>query len=206
MANWDRSTRPLSSPSPAAVPPERWAGAAPARRDVLARAFFFAALAFLLLFFCGFAALVTGYALIAAQLPPPEELLARQSPFVSSKIYARDGSLLYEVMDPHGGRRTYVPLDRISPYLIQATIATEDADFYRHPGFDPIAMLKALYRNLRAGETVSGASTIPQQLARNLLLSPEERTQRTAWRKIKEVILAYEITRRYPRTPFWKST
>ncbi len=165
----------------------------------MARAFFFAALALFLLFFCGFAALVTGYALIAAQLPPPEELIARQSPFVSSKIYARDGSLLYEAMDPQGGRRTYVPLDRISPYLIQATIATEDADFYRHPGFDPVAMLKAIYRNLRAGETVSGASTIPQQLARNLLLSPEERTQRTAWRKIKEIVLAYEITRRYPR-------
>ena len=151
------------------------------------------------MFFVLFAALVTGYALIAAQLPPPEELLARQSPFVSSKIYARDGSLLYEVMDPRGGRRVYVPLDRISPHLIQATIATEDADFYRHPGFDPVAMLKAIYRNLRAGETVSGASTITQQLARNLLLSPEERTQRTAWRKIKEVILAYEISRRYPR-------
>jgi membrane peptidoglycan carboxypeptidase len=165
----------------------------------LAWAFFIAAMAVFLLFFVLFAAMVTGYALIAAQLPPPEELLARQSPFVSSKIYARDGSLLYEVMDPRGGRRVYVPLDRISPYLIQATIATEDADFYRHPGFDPIAMLKAIYRNLRAGETVSGASTIPQQLARNLLLSPEERTQRTAWRKVKEVILAYEISRRYPR-------
>ena len=165
----------------------------------LAWAFFIAAMAVFLLFFVLFAAMVTGYALIAAQLPPPEELLARQSPFVSSKIYARDGSLLYEVMDPRGGRRVYVPLERISPYLIQATIATEDADFYRHPGFDPVAMLKAIYRNLRAGETVSGASTITQQLARNLLLSPEERTQRTAWRKIKEVILAYEISRRYPR-------
>jgi 1A family penicillin-binding protein len=146
-----------------------------------------------------FATVVAGYAIIAAQLPPPEELIARQSVFVSSNIYDREGNLLYEVVDPQGGRRTYVPLDRISPYLIQATIATEDADFYRHPGFDPIAVLKALYRNLRAGETVSGGSTITQQLARNLLLSPEERVQQTAWRKIREVVLAYEITRRYPR-------
>lgn len=161
--------------------------------------FFIAALAAFLVFFIAFAAVVTGYAIIAAQLPPPEELIARQSQFVSSKIYASHGPLLYEAMDPHGGSRTYVPLDRISPYLIQATIATEDADFYRHPGFDPIAILKAIYRNLKAGETVSGASTIPQQLVRALLLPPEERFQRSAWRKIKEVILAYEITRRYPR-------
>lgn len=171
---------------------------APSRGHRLAWAFFIAALVAFLLFFLAFAAIVTGYALIAAQLPPPEELIARQSTFASSKIYARDGSLLYEVVDPHGGRRTYVPLDRISPYLIQATIATEDADFYRHPGFDPVALLKAIYRNLRAGEVVSGASTIPQQLVRTLLL-PEERFERSAWRKIKEIVLAYEIVRRYPR-------
>ncbi len=173
--------------------------AAAPRANRLAWVFFIIALATFLLFFFAFAAVITGYAVIAAQLPPPEELVARQSNFVSSKIYARDGSLLYEVVDPHGGRRTYVPLDRISPYLIQATIATEDADFYRHPGFDPVALLKTIYRNLSAGEIVSGGSTIPQQLVRALLLPPEERFQRSAWRKIKEIILAYEITRRYPR-------
>ncbi|MCS7178627.1 MAG: PBP1A family penicillin-binding protein [Anaerolineae bacterium] len=199
-----RPIRPYPSQRMAPAPPglaSRHYSMAPPRsgRSRLAWGFFIAALVAFISFFALFAALITGYALIAAQLPPPEELVARQSPFVSSKIYARDHSLLYEVMDPRGGRRVYVPLDRISPYLIQATIATEDADFYRHPGFDPVAMLKAIYRNLQAGETVSGASTIPQQLARNLLLSPEERTQRTAWRKIKEVILAYEISRRYPR-------
>jgi 1A family penicillin-binding protein len=151
------------------------------------------------LFFAGFATVVTGYTLIATQLPPAEELIARQSTFVSSMIYDRHGNLLGEAVDPHGGRRTYVTLQEISPYLIQATIATEDADFYRHPGFDPIAILKAVRRNLQAGETVSGASTITQQLARNLFLSPEERVQRTTQRKIKEIVLAFEITRRYPR-------
>ncbi len=163
------------------------------------RWFFLASLAIVVLFFLAFAAVITGYAVIAARLPPPEELINRQSVFVSSKIYDRNGALLYEVIDPQGGRRTHVALERISPYLQQATIATEDADFYRHPGFDPIAMLKMIRRNLVAGEIVSGGSTITQQLARNLLLSPEERVQRTAWRKIKEIVLAYEITRRYPR-------
>lgn len=163
------------------------------------QAFFVTALVAVLVFFVGLAAIITGYALIAAQLPPPEELVERQSAFVSSQIYDREGNLLYEVLDPHGGRRTYVPLDRISPYLVQATIATEDADFYRHPGFDPVAIFRSLYYNLEAGETVSGASTIAQQLSRILLLSPEERFQQTAWRKIREIVLAFEITRRYPR-------
>ena len=185
--------RSIYVPSMEAPPP----GAPSRRGNRLVRAFFFLSLALVFVFFLGFAVIVTGYAAIAAQLPPAEELISRQPAFVSSKIYDRNGRLLYEVVDPEGGRRTYVPLDRISPYLIQATIATEDANFYHHPGFDPIAILKAIYRNLRAGETVSGASTITQQLARNLLLSPEERVQRTVWRKIKEVILAFEIRRRY---------
>jgi len=161
--------------------------------------FFIVSLLIVIVFAVGFAAVVTGYALIAAQLPSPDELMTRQTDFVSSKIYDRDGNPLYEVVDPQGGRRTYVPLSRVSPYLIQATIATEDADFYIHPGFNPIAVLKAAYRNLRSGEIVSGASTITQQLARNLFLSPEERVQQSFWRKIKEVVLAAELTRRYPR-------
>ncbi|HIE39502.1 MAG TPA: PBP1A family penicillin-binding protein, partial [Anaerolineae bacterium] len=197
--------RPIPPPERTGyVPPVRPSSGPPPRRrrsigDWLLRGFFLASLAAVVLFFILFAAVVTGYALIAAQLPPPEELIARQSVFVSSKIYDRNGDLLYEVVDPQGGRRTYVPLEHISPYLIQATIATEDADFYRHPGFDPIALLKMVRRNILAGEGVSGASTITQQVARNLLLSPEERFQRTVWRKIKEIVLAFEITRRYPR-------
>ncbi|MBN1954163.1 MAG: transglycosylase domain-containing protein [Anaerolineae bacterium] len=164
-----------------------------------ASAFFIAAVVIVVLFFLAFAAVVTGYAVIAAQLPPPEELINRQSSFFSSKIYDRNGILLYEVIDPQGGRRTYVTLDRISSHLVNATIATEDADFYSHPGFNPIAMLRAIYYALTEGEVVSGGSTITQQLARIILL-PEERFERSGWRKVKEIILAYEITRRYPRT------
>jgi penicillin-binding protein 1C len=150
-------------------------------------------------FFIGIAASVTGYIVIASQLPPAEDLANRQTEFVSSKIYDGNGDLLYEVVDPQGGRRTYVELDRISPFLIQATIATEDADFYRHPGFNPIAILKAVYRALESGQRPAGASTISQQLARMLMLSPEERFQRSYWRKIKEAIIAVEITRRYTK-------
>jgi 1A family penicillin-binding protein len=92
-----------------------------------------------------------------------------------------------------------VPLDKIAPTLVAATIATEDKDFYSHPGYDVLAILRALWQNYVNGETVSGASTITQQIARSVLLSPEERSQRTYLRKAREIILAAEITRRYSK-------
>jgi 1A family penicillin-binding protein len=150
-----------------------------------------------LTFFLAVGVGIVGYIAIADQLPPPEELRHRQTTFVSSKIYDREGHVLYEVTDPQGGRRTYVPLDEISRHLINATIATEDRDFWLHPGFDPIAIIRAVYYNLSERRIVSGASTITQQVARNLLLTPEERVQETAWRKIKEAVLAAELTRTY---------
>lgn len=152
-----------------------------------------------LLFFLALAGAFIGYVAIANQLPPPEELQARQTTFVSSKIFDREGYLLYEVTDPHGGRRTYVPLSEMSRYLIDATVATEDRDFWVHPGFDPIAIARAFYYNFSERRIVSGASTIPQQLARNVLLSPEERVQETAARKIREIVLATELSRTYPK-------
>ncbi len=103
------------------------------------------------------------------------------------------------ILDPNAGRRTYVPLDKISPYVVAATIATEDKDFYIHPGFDFWAIVRALWENYRTGGQGGGASTITQQLARALLLSPEERAERTVQRKAREIILAAEITRRYAK-------
>jgi penicillin-binding protein 1C len=151
-----------------------------------------------LLFFVAVAASVVGYVAIANRLPSPTELQNRQTAFVSSKIYDREGHLLYEVTDPEGGRRTYVPLEEISSHVVRATIATEDRDFWLHPGFDPIALARAIYYVLREREIVSGASTIPQQLARMVLL-PEERFEQTAERKIKEIVLAAELTRAYSK-------
>ena len=157
-------------------------------------------MAAIILFFAGGAAAAVGYVAIANELPPPQELRNRASQsFQSTLIYDRNGDLLYELIDPHGGRRITVPLDQISPKLIDATISTEDKDFYQHPGFDLVAIAKAVYRNTREGGTVSGASTITQQVARALLLSDEERAQRTASRKVKEIVLAAEISRRYSK-------
>jgi penicillin-binding protein 1C len=156
-------------------------------------------LALVVLIFAGIAVAAVGYVYIGQQLPPAEELWGRQIPWVSSRIFARDGSLLWELLDPHGGRRTRVTLDQVSDYVIDATVATEDETFWHHRGFSPFAIARAVYQNLRAHEIVSGFSTITQQVARNLLLSPEERGQETASRKIKEVVLAVEIERRYEK-------
>ncbi|MGD9030152.1 MAG: transglycosylase domain-containing protein, partial [Anaerolineae bacterium] len=150
------------------------------------------------LFFLAVAAAVVGYVAIANRLPAPTELRTRQTAFVSSKITDRAGNLLYEVTDPQGGRRTYVPLEDISPHVINATIATEDRDFRLHPGFDPVALARAVYYALSEREIVSGASTIPQQLARMVLL-PEERFEQSVERKIKEIVLAAELTRAYSK-------
>jgi 1A family penicillin-binding protein len=147
----------------------------------------------------GAAILIYEYYSIAATLPSVADLQQHASTFETTRILDRDGHLLYEVLDPNAGRRTYVPLDNISPYMIAATIATEDKDFYSHPGYDPWAIIRGLWQNYSSGETVSGASTITQQLARNFLLTPEERAQRTYRRKVREVILSAEITRRYSK-------
>lgn len=139
------------------------------------------------------------YYSIARTLPDVRELRQRSSQFETTRILDRNGNVLYEILDPTAGRRTYVPLSKISPLLIAATIATEDRNFYSHPGYDLFAILRALWQNYTQGEIVSGASTIPQQLARALLLSPEERAQRSYLRKAREIILAAEITRRYSK-------
>jgi len=140
---------------------------------------------------------LVGYASIASGLPSPDELQERVSHFASTLVYDRQGGLLTEVGDPNYGRRTAVPLEQISPYLVDATIATEDPNFYRHPGVDPVGIARALYYAIRERDFGSGpgGSTITQQLVKLAFLSPE----RTLSRKAKEAILAAEITRRYPK-------
>jgi len=139
------------------------------------------------------------YYSIARTLPSVSDLRERASQFETTRILDRNGNVLYEIIDPNAGRRTYIPLERVSPNVVAATIATEDKDFYSHPGFDFWAITRALWENYRTEGQGGGASTITQQLARNLLLTPEERVQRTYTRKAREIILAAEITRRYTK-------
>ena len=135
---------------------------------------------------------------LIADLPSPQELQSR-AVVPSTKIYDRHNRLLYEIIGSHAGKHTPLPLDEIPLYLRQATIATEDASFYTNPGVDAKAILRAILINLRGGEALSGGSTITQQLARNVLLPPEERTQRTLTRKLRETILAWRLARTYSK-------
>jgi penicillin-binding protein 1C len=141
------------------------------------------------------------YFSIASTLPSVDDLRTHASQFETTRILDRNGNVLYELNDPNAGRRTYVTLDKISPYLIAAVLATEDKDYYSHPGFDPLALARSLWQNYTFGETYTGpgASTITQQLARLLLLSPTERNERTVQRKAREIVLSAEITRRYTK-------
>ncbi len=155
-----------------------------------------AALVGLLLTVVAAGAAVVVYAKIASDLPDPGTLQARVNSFSSTRIYDRDGNLLNEVFSPTAGRRTIVPLAQISPWMVQATVAVEDADFYKHHGVDLKAILRAVWIDLRSGgKPVVGGSTIPQQLVKLAFLSPD----RTFKRKIKEAILAQEISRRYSK-------
>jgi 1A family penicillin-binding protein len=195
-----RAPQPPQPPAPPDATPSSTAAGdgGPAWGSLLIKIGFGVVASIVVAFFIAVAAGAVGYVAIASRLPSPTELQEHQTAFVSSKIYDRNGQLLYEVTDPQGGRRTYVSLDEISPNLINATIATEDRDFWLHPGFDPIAVARAVYYALTEREFVSGASTISQQLARMVFL-PEERFEPTAERKIKEIVLASELTRTYPK-------
>jgi len=143
--------------------------------------------------------MVYKYFSIAASLPSVEDLRSKASQFETTRIVDRNGNTIYEIIDPNAGLRTFVPLDKISPYLIAATVATEDKDFYTHPGFDVLAIMRAMWQNYTSGGIASGASTITQQLARGLLLGPDEKYNRTVERKTREIVLAAEMTRRYSK-------
>jgi len=139
---------------------------------------------------------LVGYASVARDLPGADELQERVSHFASTLIYDRTGQILNEVADPNYGRRTAVELDQISPYVIDATIATEDPNFYTHRGVDPVGIARAIYYAIRERDLSGpGGSTITQQLVKLTYLSAE----RTMTRKVKEAILAAEITRRYDK-------
>lgn len=114
----------------------------------------------------------------------------------STKIYDRTGNIV--LYDVHGAmRRTAIPLEDISPYIRQATVAIEDATFYEHHGFRPLSFMRAVWTNIMYGELLSGqgGSTITQQVVKNALLTQDK----TVTRKIKEIILAVRLDRLYSK-------
>lgn len=170
----------------------------------------FLALFLLLLASSGGAA--AGGLYFASQLPPASKFHVHYG-FQDARIYDSRGELLFDMANlarRTQGYRVVEPLqalhDRGSacasginriPLLLQnATIATEDATFYKNPGFDPLSIVRAAYQNLRYGHIVSGASTITQQVVRDYFLKND---QQTLTRKAQEVALSYQISQRIPK-------
>lgn len=119
---------------------------------------------------------------LAPDMPNTEELIqSSRQPRIT--LLATDGGIVAE-RGVEG--RPYVKLDEISAYVEGAVIATEDRRFYSHFGLDPIGLVRAALSNVAAGGVVAGGSTITQQLAKNLYLTPE----RSLTRKLKELMLA----------------
>ncbi|MCL1925561.1 MAG: PBP1A family penicillin-binding protein [Syntrophorhabdaceae bacterium] len=120
---------------------------------------------------------------------PSLESPSAYRPSVTSKIFDRNNQVIGEIFIE---RRTLVPYKTISPYVIKAFVAAEDAHFFKHKGVDLIAITRALVKDVFSGEFAQGGSTITQQMIKSLFLTPEKKIKR----KVKEVILAYRIEKK----------
>jgi 1A family penicillin-binding protein len=143
----------------------------------------------------GFIAVV---AWVSRDLPDPNNLKLRALP-QTTRIYDRTGEhILYEM---HGDeKRTVVELSDISEYAIDASIAIEDKDFWKHGGFDIKGYLRAFLTNLARGGRSQGGSTITQQFIKNSVLTREK----TYTRKLKELVLSIEMERRFSKEQILK--
>lgn len=140
----------------------------------------------LLLWFIPLIIVILSYVLIFKDLPSPTKLGNYDVP-VSTKIYDRNGQLLFDIFAEQN--RTPVSLGQIPKYVQEATIAIEDKDFYKHGGINLVGgMIRAAVATL-TGRQLQGGSTITQQLVKSALLTPE----RTIIRKVKEIILAFWV-------------
>jgi membrane peptidoglycan carboxypeptidase len=147
---------------------------------------------------------ITGFVLYrtyADDLKPPDQAIAERT-VGQSLLYDRTGGVqMYEFVDDSGQIRNPIPLSQISPYVIAATIATEDASFYENPGVNFRGLARAAIENFTpfgpgflAG---SGGSSITQQLAKNIYIDNEEWSNRQVQRKLKEAVIALELKRKY---------
>ena len=129
-----------------------------------------------------------------SELPSDLSSLRDFRPLSSCLVYAADGTRIDQF---YVERRIWVPIAGIPPIVWQAFVAVEDRRFLTHKGIDPIGILRAAVRNLRSGNVVEGASTITQQIVKNLVVGRE----RTYRRKLKEAVLAMRLERELDKMP-----
>ncbi|MBQ9259757.1 MAG: penicillin-binding protein 1A [Neisseriaceae bacterium] len=136
--------------------------------------------------------LAAGFVAVAIQSAYPKlpnlDIITHYQPKMPLMIYSSDGQLIGTYGEE---RRSFTAIEDFPPVLKNAVIAAEDKRFYEHWGVDTIGVVRALISNFRAGRTVSGASTITQQVAKNFFLTNE----RSFERKFNEALMAYKIER-----------
>ncbi len=159
----------------------------PKRLLLVARALALLCLAGTVVGIIGFLLIAT---IVSATLPNPQTVVRHEG--FSSKVLDRDGNLLYDVFD----NERIVPVSEsdLPKYLRQATVATEDKDFYKHGGYDPIGPLRIIY-NVIVNRRLIGGSTLTQQLVKNKLLNSD----RTVVRKFKELLLSMQIEQAFTK-------
>ncbi|NCY25250.1 MAG: hypothetical protein EBX37_10420, partial [Alphaproteobacteria bacterium] len=134
---------------------------------------------------------VAGYFLLALTLPDIDELNTfKKAPSILVK--AENGAIVGSFGDIYG---EYIKFSEFPTSLVDAVVATEDRNFYHHFGVDPLGLARAMFVNMRAGHVVQGGSTITQQVAKNVFLTPE----RSFLRKLKEMLLAIKLEARYSK-------
>lgn len=147
----------------------------------------------ILFFFCaifGFLVFTVAFAWVAKDLPSPNKVVRREG--FATKIFDRNNEPLYAVYREE--KRIPVSFSETPEVLRQATVAIEDKEFYRHPGFSARGILRAIF-NIIFHHRLQGGSTLTQQLVKNVLLTSE----RTVARKLREFILALQIEKRYTK-------
>lgn len=163
------------------------------------------------LLFAGLAvgAAAGAYNMITEGLPTPDEVArASVQTFETTKIYAwgadtngdgqKDPELIYEVIDPNAGDRNWIPLSDMPESIICGTVAMEDQTFWTNPGFNLRGILRAFVGNLQ-GDAVQGGSSITQQVVKQTVIPFEERFEISYARKVKEILIALELTRLYDK-------
>lgn len=132
-----------------------------------------------------------GYFYLTRDLPRLSRI-EDYNPAAVTRVLARDGTLIAEFFSE---RRYPAKLDEVPDIVRKAFLAAEDASFYTHHGVDPVSILRAVFKNMQSGNAKQGASTITQQVVKNLLLTPEK----SFVRKGKEAILSYRLERRFTK-------
>jgi len=164
------------------------------------------AAAVIAVFASGIASVFGAYSYFTRDLPDLAQVETAEENFETTKIYDRTGqTLMYEVIDPTGGDRTWLPLDQIPDDIINATVAIEDRTYWENPGINMRGIARAFWANVR-GQQIQGGSSITQQLVKNVVIEPERRyvsAEGPEWkdyeRKITEILLAYRITEQYSK-------